>query len=385
LVRFLGREYGSGSKKSPLLPALAANLLERAFRGVTTDWPIEFVSVYISDALDARLWVDHDQCRLFVDNVITVFAPPYHDNDTPTGVTSGSGSSSDEKRVSVVGEPPARCRYFDDGVRNAARQLVEVQVKAAISNASPHQHQQIVNGMRLLELSCQCSDDLRHFAARHMESWLSGTQTSLRARLLLQRLVTLITSTSSHDMEAVTLLLRLRVRPQAGDAYITAIARLVSNNSVYWRIGISEYMRSDPSSITHSTSAVPPSRMLEAVLKAPPYEGVAVSLASYIHSVLQSREYNGRILAIIRRVCASPRDYHFTLDAFTTSLLSHQLLSDTSSAIARETDETRLEILVLDIVNILVFAVMVSATPVLDMQVCISLPVYPRDCFKRSS
>jgi len=60
------------SKGNALVSVLAANVLMAAFQHELS-WPEIFVRVYIDDALGERVWVDHPDCKGFVDNVTTAF------------------------------------------------------------------------------------------------------------------------------------------------------------------------------------------------------------------------------------------------------------------------------------------------------------------------
>ena len=60
------------SKGNALVSVLAANVLMAAFQKEKS-WPEIFVRVFIDDSMGERLWVDHPDCRGFVDNIITAF------------------------------------------------------------------------------------------------------------------------------------------------------------------------------------------------------------------------------------------------------------------------------------------------------------------------
>ncbi|XP_040574316.1 integrator complex subunit 1 [Lepeophtheirus salmonis] len=85
------------SKGNPLVPVLAANVLMAAYAS-ERHWPDIFVRVYIEDALGERVWVDHPDCKSFVDNVLTAFNTKPRDNNCPSppigGSASGSGSAT---------------------------------------------------------------------------------------------------------------------------------------------------------------------------------------------------------------------------------------------------------------------------------------------------
>lgn len=74
LVSILKRETGHAFKgrTNPTLHILATNLLARGYHN-KTQWPITFVQIYIDDAINERVWVDHEECSSFIENVCTAF------------------------------------------------------------------------------------------------------------------------------------------------------------------------------------------------------------------------------------------------------------------------------------------------------------------------
>eukprot|EP00095_Tigriopus_kingsejongensis_P007538 snap_masked-scaffold104_size368486-processed-gene-0.6 protein:Tk07538 transcript:snap_masked-scaffold104_size368486-processed-gene-0.6-mRNA-1 annotation:"isoform cra_c" len=95
------------SKGNALVSVLAANVLMAAFQK-ERNWPEIFVRVFIDDAMGERVWVDHPDCKGFVDNIMTafgtkmpspnVFLKPEGGREQcpspPVGGGSGSGSGS---------------------------------------------------------------------------------------------------------------------------------------------------------------------------------------------------------------------------------------------------------------------------------------------------
>lgn len=59
-------------KSANAVSILAANLLLAVFQDVE-NWPEIFVRVFVDDSLGDRLWVDHEECRCFVENILTAF------------------------------------------------------------------------------------------------------------------------------------------------------------------------------------------------------------------------------------------------------------------------------------------------------------------------
>lgn len=56
-------------------------MLYKAFQDVS-DWPVEFIQVYLEDSLSVRAWVDDEMAKLFVSNVITIFPAASDLNDS---------------------------------------------------------------------------------------------------------------------------------------------------------------------------------------------------------------------------------------------------------------------------------------------------------------
>lgn len=64
------------SKGNALVSVLAANILMVAFQK-TKNWPDIFVRVYTEDAMGERVWVDHPDCKGFVENIVTAFSTKF--------------------------------------------------------------------------------------------------------------------------------------------------------------------------------------------------------------------------------------------------------------------------------------------------------------------
>jgi integrator complex subunit 1 len=86
------------SKGNALVSVLAANILLFAFRDEKT-WPEIFVRVYMEDALGERVWVDHPECKSFVDNILTAFNTK-SSHMTSTNVFYPSGKPGEMKCTS---------------------------------------------------------------------------------------------------------------------------------------------------------------------------------------------------------------------------------------------------------------------------------------------
>ena len=82
------------SKGNALVSVLAANLLMSALRH-ERQWPDLLVKVYIEDAVGERVWVDHPDCKGFVENICTAFETkmPQFFGAGGSGTTGGGAGS----------------------------------------------------------------------------------------------------------------------------------------------------------------------------------------------------------------------------------------------------------------------------------------------------
>ena len=60
------------AKGNPTVPVLVCNLFNTAFEKENV-WPETFVQLYIEDSLGERIWVDSDDCKPFIDGILTAF------------------------------------------------------------------------------------------------------------------------------------------------------------------------------------------------------------------------------------------------------------------------------------------------------------------------
>ncbi len=88
------------SKGNALVSVLAANVLMAAFQKEKA-WPELFVRVFIDDSMGERLWVDHPDCRGFVDNIITAFG-----TKMPTATQSLYPKPGGDSGREQCGSPP---------------------------------------------------------------------------------------------------------------------------------------------------------------------------------------------------------------------------------------------------------------------------------------
>ena len=194
------------SKGNCLVSVLAANVLYTAFQDVK-HWPEQFLKVYIDDAMGERLWVDHPECRQFVENILTAFntiLPPSIKNgeeggglacpSPPTGSSSGSRTPTrTDEEVQVIDLPINREPVEEVGVmpRYSAMQDVVEQitlgvVKEQLNRRTQGQQSENItrNFIRLLTFAAGLPEIRKEVAAK-LEMWLINPKIS-RYRLTVK-------------------------------------------------------------------------------------------------------------------------------------------------------------------------------------------------------
>lgn len=217
------------SKGNAAVSVLAANILLAAFQEEKS-WPDIFVRVYIEDSLGERIWVDHEDCKGFVDNIITAFRtklPPksllYPDlgmgsrQDCPSPPVSGGSGGADSGDGDS--ELSLECREsLDVSVANRYAGMmseVEEMVMEAVQHQLGIRHQSpdavARNFIRFLSSVCGILEVRRHVAPR-LEMWLQSPKLQRPATELLMSLCLNCNTHSQLDIECISHIIRIRLK-----------------------------------------------------------------------------------------------------------------------------------------------------------------------------
>ncbi|KAK7079233.1 Integrator complex subunit 1 [Halocaridina rubra] len=217
------------TKGNAAVSVLAANILLAAFQEEKS-WPDIFVRVYIEDSLGERIWVDHEDCKGFVDNISTGFKtklPPknllYPDlgmgsrqdcPSPPVSVGSGGADSGD-----VDSELSLECKEsMDVSVTNRYAGIlteVEEMVMEAVQHQLGVRHQSpdavARNFIRFLSSVCGIPD-VRRLVAPRLEMWLQSPKLQRPATELLMSLCLNCNTHNQLDVEVISHIIRLRLK-----------------------------------------------------------------------------------------------------------------------------------------------------------------------------
>ncbi|CAB1341759.1 unnamed protein product [Coregonus sp. 'balchen'] len=194
------------AKGNSLVSVLACNLLMAAYEE-DENWPEIFVKVYIEDSLGERIWVDSSHCKNFVDNIQTAFStkmPPKSmllQLQTDTGRSGGDISADD-------GQVMPRYEELSESVEDYVLDVLKDQLnrRQPMDNVSR-------NLLRLLTATCGYKE-VRLMAVQRLEMWLQNPKLTRPAQDLLMSLCMNCNSHGADDMEVISNLIKIRLKPK---------------------------------------------------------------------------------------------------------------------------------------------------------------------------
>ncbi|XP_063606575.1 integrator complex subunit 1-like isoform X2 [Penaeus indicus] len=216
-------------KGNAAVSVLAANILLAAYQDEKS-WPDIFVRVYIEDSLGERIWVDHEDCKGFVDNIATAFRtkmPPksllYPDlgmgsrQDCPSPPVSGGSGGADSGDGDS--ELSLECKEsLDVNVTNRYAGImseVEEMVMEAVQHQLGVRHQNpdavARNSIRFLSSVCGILE-VRRQVAQRLEMWLQSPKLQRPATELLMSLCLNCNTHSQLDIECISHIIRIRLK-----------------------------------------------------------------------------------------------------------------------------------------------------------------------------
>lgn len=234
LCSLLRREGSAGSsgfkgRTNGQVQVLACNLLYAVFRE-ETEWPEVFVSVYLEDASGDRLWVDSEDCRVFVDNILTAFgtrSPPKNllqpditlsgrTVECPSPPVTGSSAMDDTSvEASVTSNQSGseaetvKQRFLRQKPR--IREMTFEYVKELIGSRRQTVETVSRNILRLLAVVCGVPE-VRHCVVFRLEVWLQNPKWSRPAQELLVSLCCNLNSPHQFDTEVISQLVKFRLK-----------------------------------------------------------------------------------------------------------------------------------------------------------------------------
>ncbi|PKU34118.1 hypothetical protein llap_15580 [Limosa lapponica baueri] len=192
-----------------------------------------WIQVYIEDSLGERIWVDSPHCKTFVDNIQTAFntkMPPksmlLHGEVGRSGGDLSAGSSPHpsmteeedsqselliaEEKMSPEQEGQLMPRY-DDLVESVEEYVLDM-LRDQLNRRQPMDNVSR-NLLRLLTATCGYKE-VRQMAVQRLEMWLQNPKLTKPAQDLLMSVCMNCNTHSSEDMEVISNLIKIRLKPK---------------------------------------------------------------------------------------------------------------------------------------------------------------------------
>ncbi|NWH37453.1 INT1 protein, partial [Chloropsis hardwickii] len=220
------------AKGNSLVSVLACSLLMAAYEE-DENWPEIFVKVYIEDSLGERIWVDSPHCKTFVDNIQTAFntkMPPktmlLHGEVGRSGGDLSAGSSphpsmteeEDSQSELLIAEEkmsPEQAGQLMPRYEDLAESVEEYVLDMLRDQLNRRQPMDNVsrNLLRLLTATCGYKE-VRQMAVQRLEMWLQNPKLTKPAQDLLMSVCMNCNTHSSEDMEVISNLIKIRLKPK---------------------------------------------------------------------------------------------------------------------------------------------------------------------------
>ncbi|TRY54796.1 hypothetical protein DNTS_001767 [Danionella cerebrum] len=220
------------AKGNNLVSVLACNLLMAAYEE-DENWPEIFVKVYIEDSLGERIWVDSSHCKTFVDNIQTAFTtkmpPKSMLLQTETARSGGDLSAGNSPHPSTPDEDEGQTELliaeeklspeddgqvmprYDDLAESVEEYVLDV-LRDQLNRRQPMDNVSR-NLLRLLTATCGYKE-VRLMAVQRLEMWLQNPKLTRPAQDLLMSLCMNCNTHGSDDMEVISNLIKIRLKPK---------------------------------------------------------------------------------------------------------------------------------------------------------------------------
>lgn len=336
------------SKGNPVVPVLAANLLMRAFHE-KKHWPETFLKLYVEDSLGERIWVDHEDCSGFVNNIITAlntrmpsrsFLQPELAMASVTGSRSeacsspsgaghmldddvemaalgegsavGSGSGDSKEKLDVAVVP----RYAN--APEAVEQVVMDVVREQLNRRQPAEN--ITRNFLRLMASCCGLAEVRLAAVPRLELWMQNPKLMRPAQELLMAVCLNCNTHSQRDVEVISQLVKIRLKTKALiNLYLTCIRELISAHPENLATVLKHTIYNELSTARNPNNMA----MLAVMFQVKPDDSAGLLADIFLELLLNREDYLRPLRALLREVVRVLR-HDLSLTALCRGLLQER-------------------------------------------------------------
>lgn len=353
------------TKGNNLISVLACNLLLAAFQD-NVSWPDQFVKVFVEDSLGDRVWVDHDECKSYVDNVLTAFntrLPPksmlapdllFKPDACPSppaqAVDDDDSLSSLHLDLKESPENVAVVPRFAGSKGNIEHYILEV-IHEQLNRRQPMDISK--NLLRLLVCACGISE-VRSLVAHRLETWLQNPKLTRPAQDLLLTVCMNCNQHNKHDVEVIGCLIRIRFKTKpVVNHFMQCMKELLGQHADNLSTVLKHCIYNELSNSRNPNNM----QLLSVIFQHSPEKAARV-LAEVFQDLLINRDDYLRCLrALFREIIRSLR-YDLNFTAFCLGLMQERKETQ-----FQELDQPLRERLFVSITDLIVKAIFMAITP----------------------
>jgi len=275
LSSLLQKDGSTSNTLSSLLPVLACNLLYCGFRD-QSEWPEEFVDLYLQDAISERNWVDHKEAKVFVDNILTAFPEVdviEKDKEEKDEEEEDEKEEEQEKfhvkdeklkdRSPILTTPTLDVKEEDEDLQNGGKSIqskknetLERDIEQSLVQpryGDPITQEKIHNSSisffnsqfekfstesnqkNLIRVAIVLSQyrEIANLCSLSLESWLNTPITTRYAKELLTRICSTMNSMDQEAQDFLQNFLKVKPKSSTENFYFDTFSNLLQNHSDY--------------------------------------------------------------------------------------------------------------------------------------------------------
>uniref|UniRef100_A0A1B6DA21 Uncharacterized protein n=1 Tax=Clastoptera arizonana TaxID=38151 RepID=A0A1B6DA21_9HEMI len=301
---------------------LGVNLLMSGYKDVKR-WPEVFVKLYMEDALSERIWVDNEECKGFIDNIMTAFstkAPPALELETKLESTDDPEAAGDLHGLTTTQakdpiEPHAVLPRFATSLDTVESTVLEI-IKETL-NRRQGQDSITKNFLKLLSSTAGLVE-VRVLAASRLEMWLQNPKLLKPAQELLMSVCVNCTGHTQKDVEVISSLVKIRLKSKAiVNYYLLCIRELITAHSDNLATVLKHTIYNELSQSRNPNNLA----MLAVMFQYEPDEAATILADIFQELLLNRDDYLRPLRALLREIWRTLRS-DLNLSAFCRGLMS---------------------------------------------------------------
>ncbi|XP_054167329.1 integrator complex subunit 1-like [Oppia nitens] len=318
---------------------LATNILLAVYHDENC-WPETFLKVFVDDSLGDRFWVDNEECKGFVDNILASFSTrlppksllqqevltttkatePSNATSSPIHAILGDETSIDETvGFETSGETKDNLDNISVMSRFAHNETFVVQYVTDIINEGlnrrPTPGSEVPRNLLKLLISTAGIPAVRLIIAQKIESWLISTKT---IRISMDLMLTLCLNCNENDTEVVTQLVKMRLKTKPLIThFINCIKEMINQKEETFKLVLRTifYNEISPSRSLNNI------QVISVIFQTSPIKATKVLAEVYQELIYSKDDYLKTMRGLLREIVRALRHEHLNLLTFAQNLI----------------------------------------------------------------